>query len=129
MNNKEVLTPSGAFNEIFLSSESHGELKVIGDIPDDDVVEIDIFESNTNEPFESQPASLEVSAVGPLKKSSLIEMERIRTSSLHQLTREGDIDTIKILLDHYGTKIFKEINSLDENKVERSDDSKDVDMP
>ena len=51
------------------------------------------------------------------------EMENICTTSLHQLTREGDISSIKIILDNYEQTLYKKINSLDENKVKYSDDT------
>ena len=45
------------------------------------------------------------------------EMEDMESMSLHQLTREGDINSINNYLQYFGHSLEKKINSLDENKV------------
>ena len=112
---QSIITPSGAFNEIFLSSESQHEIILVDDIFVDQ--EIETIESNTHTAIEGQFIDIED------MKTNKREMENVTTTSLHQLTREGDISSIKIILDHYGQTLYKQINSLDENKVEYFDDT------
>ena len=88
------LTPSGAFNQIFLDQEPVDVEDILEDAADlDEAVRI---------------------RGHPDKKR---EMEAMESMSLHQLTREGDITSINNYLKYFGHSLDKRINSLDENKV------------
>ena len=93
--NQHELTPSKAFNDIFLSNQSDKN--------------IEILFNKRREAMIGKEQWIEVEI--PNKKN--VEMAE-NLPSLHKMTREGNVEGVKTRLEYLGPD---EINSLDENKV------------
>ena len=87
---QSIITPSGTFNEIFLSSESQREMKLVDDIFVDQ--EIETIESNTHTAIEGQFIDIED------MMTNKREMENVCTKSLHQFTKKVTLHPSRLFL-------------------------------
>ena len=101
------LSPSGAFNHIFLGNETSME-----DIEDLDNITLNVKKYILVNLFICLMKENDVE-----EDEEKLEMSDIRRSSLSQLTREGDLDRVRRFLDFTGDQSLKRINKLDESKV------------
>ena len=103
------LSPSGAFNQIFMSKETNMNIE------DLDSIALNVSQSTLSPQYDFSFVMKD--NFNNEAEEENLEVSDIRRSSLSQLTREGDLDRVRRFLEFSGDQSLKKINKLDESKV------------